>query len=129
MDIEILALRFYDHSKFIKGYSRETIKRYKNVIRLYPRLANISQIGQVNEENVRAFFFHGRTQRAWKTNTFICYHNSLLVFFRWCVEQGVMEKNPVEGMELPRLEKKLPTKLTKQVTLRLLEVVYNFPYD
>ena len=128
-DIEILALKFYDYSKFIRGYSKETIRRYKSVIQFYSHCAHITQIGQVNEGNVRAFFFYGRTQRNWSTNTFISYHKSLLVFFRWCVEQGVMEKNPVEDLEVPRLEKKLPTKLTKQVTLRLLEVVFNYPYD
>lgn len=128
-DIEILALKFYDYSKFIRGYSKETIRRYKSVIKFYSHCAHITQIGQVNEGNVRAFFFYGRTQRAWSTNTFISYHKSLLVFFRWCVEQGVMEKNPVEDLEVPRLEKKFPTKLTKQVTLRLLEIVFNYPYD
>lgn len=127
-DIEILAGRFYDYSKFIKGYSRETVRRYKNVIQLYSHTVHVSKIGQANEENVRTFFFNGRTQRGWSTNTYINYHKSLLVFFRWCIEQGVMEKNPVEGMELPKLEKKLPMKLTQQVTLRLLEVVYNYPY-
>lgn len=126
--MEILCLKFYDYSKFIKGYSRETIRRYKNVIQLYSHCAHITQIGQVNEGNVRAFFLNGRTQRGWSTNTYISYHKSLLVFFRWCVEQGVLEANPTEDIELPKLEKRLPIKLTQQVTLRLLEVVYNYPY-
>lgn len=36
--------------------------------------------------------------------------------------------NPMENIELPKLEKRIPSKLTKQVTLKLLEVVYNYPY-
>ncbi len=52
-----------------------------------------------------------------------------MVFFRWCIQQGYMEKNPVTNIEVPRLEKKLPTKLTKQDAMRLLETVYNYPYD
>lgn len=40
-----------------------------------------------------------------------------------------MEKNPVEDIEVPKLEKKLPPKLTKQDTLKLLEIVYNYPYE
>lgn len=31
-------------------------------------------------------------------------------------------------MEMPKTEKKLPPKLTKQEALRLLEIVYNYPY-
>ena len=40
-----------------------------------------------------------------------------------------MEKNPVDDLEIPKVEKRLPPKLTKQDTLKLLEVVYNYPYD
>jgi len=40
-----------------------------------------------------------------------------------------MEKNPILEIEIPKREKKLPSKLTKQTTLRLLEVVYNYPYE
>jgi len=129
MDIEILALKFYDHSIFIRGYSKATIGRYKVSINLYRHFANVSQINQVTEENVRAFFFYGRTQRHWKSNSFMTFRISLLVFFRWCVEQKYLEKNPVENIEIPKLEKRLPPKLTKQDTLLLLEVVQNYPYD
>jgi site-specific recombinase XerD len=40
-----------------------------------------------------------------------------------------MAGNPVDGIELPRREKRLPPKLTKQESMRLLEIVYNYPYD
>ena len=35
----------------------------------------------------------------------------------------------MQDIELPKLEKRLPAKLTKQDALRLLEIVYNYPYD
>lgn len=129
MDIKILAEKFYDYSLYIRGYSKPTIARYKNIINLYSRIANVNQINQVTEHNVRAFFFHGRTQRNWKTGTFVCSHKSLGVFFAWCVTEGYMKKNPIMDVEVPKLEKRLPSKLTKQDTLRLLEIVYNYPYD
>ncbi len=129
MDIQILARQFYDYSTFIKGYSKYTIKRYRYVINLYCRFANIENINQVTDDNIRALFFHGRTERQWSTNTYLCFYKSLLVFFRWCVNEKRLLHNPVEGIEVPRLEKKLPPKLTKQDTLRLIEIVNNYPYD
>ena len=129
MDIEILALKFYDYSSYIKGYSKGTIKRYKHIINFYCNFAKVIKIEQVTEENVRALFFYGRTQRGWKSNSFITFRMSLMVFFRWCVLQKYIEKNPVQDVEIPKLEKRLPPKLTKQDTLRLLEIVYNYPYD
>lgn len=130
MDIEILALKFYDYSVYIRGYSKPTIARYKSVINLYRRLANVSKISEVSERNVRDFFFQGRIERKWQASTFKCLHKSLGVFFRWCIDEGYMTiSNPIKDIEIPKLEKKLPSKLTKQDTLKLLEVVYNYPYD
>lgn len=129
MDIEILSQKFYDYSSYIKGFSKATIKRYKFAIDYYRHFANIEKIEDVTQENVRAMFYHGRTERKWNAGTFISYRVSLLVFFRWCKSEGYMTHNPIEDIEIPKLEKRLPTKLTKQDALRLLEITYNYPYD
>jgi site-specific recombinase XerD len=129
MDIEILGKKFCDYSLSIRGYSKDTIRRYKYVISCYCKLAGVNEISQVTNENVRALFYHGRTERKWSVNTFIVYHKTLLVFFRWCVKQGYLNSNPITDIEVPKLERRLPTKLTKQVSLRLLEFVYNYPYQ
>ncbi len=128
MDIQILVRKFCDYSTFIKGYTPQTIKRYRQTIRSYIKFANITEIEEVNLENVRNLFYSGRTQRNWSTNTYICYHKSLIVFFRWCVSEGHLQSNPAEEIEVPKLEKKIPPKLTKQETMRILEVVENYPY-
>lgn len=129
MDIEILSQKFCDYSSSIRGYSKHTTRRYRYVIRRYCQFTGIREISQVSDENVRALFYHGRTSRNWSVNTFIVYHKSLLVFFRWCITQGYMQKNPITDIEKPKMEKRLPVKLNKQVSLRLLEIVYNYPYE
>ncbi len=129
MDIGILLEKFCDYSISIRGYSKDTVRRYRYVIKAFCRFVGVSEIGQVTDENVRNLFYFGRTERKWSANTFIIYHKTLLVFFRWCMKQGYIEKNPILDIEVPKLEKRLPTKLTKQVTLRLLEIVYNYPYE
>ena len=129
MDIEILLEKFCDYSLSIKGYSPNTIRRYKYVITCFCRFAHVTDLSQVTDENVRAVFYMGRTNRKWSVNTFIVYHKSLLVFFRWCIKQGYMEKNPVLDIEIPKKEKRIPLKLTKQDSLKLLELVYNYPYQ
>ncbi|MDD3487376.1 MAG: tyrosine-type recombinase/integrase [Candidatus Moranbacteria bacterium] len=129
MDIQILARRFYDYSKYNKGLSPATIRRYRQVINFYSNHAGITEIEQVDRENVRELFYHGRAERQWTTNTYICYHKSLIVFFRWCVHEGYMKTNPVDDIEVPKLEKRIPSKLNKQDAMRILEVVDNYPYD
>lgn len=128
MDIKILTQRFYNYSTSIKGYAKPTIMRYRQVINYFVSLAGITEIEEVNDENTRNLFYYGRTTQGWSANTYICYHKSLGVFFRWCVQEGFMKENPIEKIETPKLEKRLPVRLTKQDALRLLEVIDNYPY-
>jgi site-specific recombinase XerD len=129
MDIQIIAKQFYDYSFHIRGYSKSTIKRYKYVIALYCRLFSITQLKDINHENIKSLFFHGRTVRNWQTATYIVFFKSLSVFFKWCIAERYLVTNPMEGIEKPRLEKKLPSKLTKQDAFRLLELIDNYPYN
>lgn len=129
MDIKILAQKFYDHSLFFKGYSKATIKRYRQVINYFCNFAGITQIEDVNEQNVKSLFIYGRTERDWSANSFICFHKTLAVFFRWCVAQGCISNNPTDDIECPKLAKRLPSRLNKQDAFKLMEIVYNYPYD
>lgn len=130
MEMRALCQSFYDYSLSIRGYSKDTIKRYKYTIDFYCKFANITDINQVSVENVRALFFNGRSERNWTVNTYLVYYRSLTVFFRWCISQGFMEqKNPIPAIEKPRTEKALPDKLTKQDTIRLLEIIDNYPWQ
>jgi|SRR3989344_2967113 len=63
MDIGILASKFYDYSSYTKGFTKPTILRYKGAINHYRRIANVTQINQVTEQNVRDFLLYGRTER------------------------------------------------------------------
>lgn len=128
MNAKLLVLKFCDYSKYIKGYSPATLRRYRAVTNNYFKFADIREIEEVTEENVRSLFFYGRTTKNWGQNTFIQYHKTLGVFFRWCIKEGCLNINPIEDLETPKLPKRLPPKLTKQDALRLLEVVYNYPY-
>jgi len=71
MDIQILLEQFCDYSISIRGYSKDTVRRYKYVIKCYSRFMNVTNIEQVSEENLRALFYFGRTQIKWSVNTFI----------------------------------------------------------
>lgn len=124
----MLLEQFCDYSTFIKGYAPETIRRYRDGVKNYSKLADISDIREVSEENVRQYFMNGRMVRNWSPGTFITKHKSLIVFFRWCCEKGYLSSNPADGIELPKLPKKLPPKLSKKQAMELLEIVCNYPY-
>lgn len=105
-----------------------TIKRYRNAITTYCKIAGVQEFHQVSKENIRQLFYHGRTERAWSVQTFLVYYKSLKVFFRWCQAQNYITYNPIDDIEVPKPEKTLPPKLTKSDAQLLLEVVFNYPY-
>jgi site-specific recombinase XerD len=129
VEIQILARKFYEYSLHMRGYTPATIKRYRYVINSFCRFSGITFIEEVTNDNVRALFFNGRTQKQWKTNTFIVFYKSLTVFFNWCIREGYLQSNPIAGIEKPKIEQKLPSKLTKQDALQLLEIVNNYPFE
>jgi site-specific recombinase XerD len=129
MDMQFLVQQFYGYSSYMRGFTKHTIRRYRTTLQLFSRETGATQVQQVTPEMVRTWFFQGRTNRQWSASTFLTYYKSLKVFFQWCVREGHLTKNPVADIERPRLEKKLPPKLSKQDALRLLEVVANYPYS
>lgn len=129
MDIELLAESFYDYSNYIRGYSKTTIQRYRWAIRFFCKSTNITNIEDVTDQCVREFFIFGRISRKWSSGTFITYHKSLLVFFRWCVEKGHIKKNYVEDIEMPKQNKSLPKKITTEDAYKILDTAFNYPYD
>lgn len=129
MDIEILANEFYDYSKFIRGYTPKTIQNYKNTIQFFCRFSEIKTPSDITDEKTRHFFINGRIERNWKPKTFITYHKSLVVFFRFLVDKGLLQKNYIDDIETPRLEKSLPKKISKNDAIKLLEIILNYPYE
>lgn len=129
MDIHILAEEFFDYSKYIKGYSKTTIRSYRSSIKFFCSSLQISRTDEITQASVQRFFINGRVHRNWKPATFITYHKSLIVFFRYCTEKGHLEKNYLEDIELPKLKKSLPKRISKDDAQKLLEVCLNYPYE
>ena len=128
MDITTAIDKFCDYSQYMLGYSQDTIRRYRGTVQLLQRFLQVCEVEECTDLRTREFFYHGRQVQHWAPNSFITYHKSLAVFFRWCVGQGYLLTNPTDDIEMPKTEKKLPPKLTKQEALRLLEIVHNYPY-
>ena len=128
MNIELLLEDFCHYSSYIRGVSKNTIKRYRQKISAFCRSMNIQNLDEINEQTIQNYFLQGRVQKQWKTATYRTYYMTLKVFFRWCMERGYIDNNYVEVIEIPKLEKALPKAMKRKDALQLLEIVYNYPY-
>ena len=122
MNIRILVLQFCEYSLYIKGYSKATTLRYRIVVNFFCRQAGISNIEEINKDNVRLFFFNGRMNRAWGANTFVQYHKTLAVFFRWCIKEKYMESDPTLDVEVPKVPKRMRSKCSRSFRRRTIQV-------
>jgi site-specific recombinase XerD len=129
MHIKQLLENFCNYSKFIKGLSDSTIKRYSENITNFINLSNINYFHELNEQKVLAFFFKGRVEKKWKATTYRTYYMTLVVFFDWAVTNSHLQKNYVKGIDLPKIPKSLPKNLSKQQTNTILETAINYPYS
>ena len=129
MYIDILLEEFCNYSAAIKGYSKATSRQYKGAIRSFCSFTGVTQIEEITPSLVRTFLFSGRTQRNWSVHTFLSYFMILKVFCRWCRQNGYSTIDPMVDIEKPKIPHSLPKGITQQEAMRLLEIVFNYPYD
>lgn len=128
MQIHLLAEKFHAYTRHIKGFSSDTVRRNRNAIRQFLAFAKITELEELDPNILRAWLLEGRTNRKWGASTFVTYHKSLKVFFDWCIREHLMATNPMQDIELPKGERRLPRKLSRGDAMRILEAVYNYPF-
>ncbi len=129
MKIRELHETFCQYQESIKNYQPTTIRSYKETMRTFlGTCPEIEHIEQVSFLIAQRFFYWGRSKKNWKSSTFISHHKRLNVFFQWALARKFVEENPFEQIEKPRLEKKLPTRLTREQALRVLDTASNLSY-
>jgi site-specific recombinase XerD len=129
MYIDIAFQKFEDHAIFIRGLAKPTLAGYRKNLEFYFRDRGIIRTEDITEENVRAFLFNGRAIRGWKPNTYLNHYKSFNVFIKWCIENDCLSsENFMDKVKKIRVGRLLPKALKKDDTVRLLDVVHNYPY-
>ncbi len=128
MKIKELHEQFCHEARVIRNLSPATVRWYKCTARQFLNWSGLIYLEDVTTEKIRQYLYDGRIERKWTVDTFLNYYKGLKSFFKWCVSRGYMEKNPIEGIERPRLERKLPKRITKQEAMKLLEYSFHTKY-
>lgn len=76
-------------------------------------------------ERIRRYLYDKHP--GWTAHTFSSQYRALRAFFSWCVKQGHLSLHPMDGIQKPRLEKKLPKRITLEDARRVLEVAFHGP--
>lgn len=124
MDNSDLILSFEDYLRLERNYSENTIKSYLNDI-IHFELFYKDFLLKVNANDIRRYL------RSVDLSSKSISHNlsSLKTFYNYFLRQEEITFNPVDGVERPKIEKNLPTSLTEDEVLRLLDIDVNNEFD
>ena len=128
MDILQTAEAYATYVQGFRNYAKTTVSSNRSTIRFFVSATGVHTLGCVTKDVAQGFLLYGRAKRNWSVWTYLTNLTRLNVFFAWCLKQGYVSENPFDGMEKPRLEKKLPRRLTRAEAERLLATCQNMRY-
>ena len=128
-DLRVLFEKYQQHGTVIRNYRPATIKAYKSSFRLFLQEMKLETLDQVNRRVMEEFLYNGREKRNWSSVTFRQYYKHFNCFFKWCIDRDLMEENPLEKVEKPKMEQRLPRKLSSSQAEKLLETVYHMRFS
>jgi len=108
-----------------KGYSQGTIKQYLNDIRLFVKITN-NMPWEVSSKTILFFLLDLKRKRGYKSSTLYRKICSLKTFYEFLKRLGLIDENPIDNIERPKLRKRLPQFLTEEEVKRLIMVADKF---
>jgi integrase/recombinase XerD len=106
-----------------KGLSNNTIEAYSHGLSRFLnhlKEKGVQEIEEISKFHVRGFLLWLR-KRKLSTRTIVRNLVAIRTFFRFLAQEGILEANPVENLESPKVAKTLPEILTLKEIEQLLE--------
>lgn len=75
---------------------------------------------KLDEKIIRSFMHEMSRERAWSPKTFRLYWQYMKSFFDWAIKEQIIKKNPLVGIDRPKLPSRLPRCLDTEDTLKVL---------
>jgi len=121
--MEQLLDQFLHYLIVEKGLSKNTIDAYSHGLNRFLdslRKKEIQEMPSVSKFDVRAFLLALRKQGL-STKTVVRNLAAIRTFFQFLIQEGILEANPIEGLESPKIAKTLPEILNLKEVEQLLE--------
>lgn len=99
-----------------------TIRWYKNSIRPFLKFydGRVELPAHITTEALKIYLYTQRKQRDWSPDHSLNQYKALKSFLKWCVENKHLQTNPILSIPKPRLEKKLPKRISIESARSLL---------
>ncbi len=120
MKISELQPEFKNYLLIEKGVTVKTFKGIVSTLAMLTQHAKTDELRAFHANTIREFMYAQVQEKLWQPKTFRNHWQNLKTFFDWGIKKGFLKNNPVEGIEKPKMKKRLPRSLSKEDTLKIL---------
>lgn len=124
-----IFMAFYNYCD-LQGLSTGTVKSIKFSINLLAK--NITNTLEISDNELFNFFCQGKngelTGQIWSPAHYNNIRKYLKKFYKWCLEYGHIQRNPIEKIPVTKVPRRLPRRLTEEDKIKALYHAQNFPH-
>lgn len=129
MDYREACNNFLEHLKVARNCSEHTIRNYAidlNALKLFVETNEQEEAGDgfslccINRRTIRNFLAHLNEKQA-SRKTVVRRLSTLRTFFKYAFTHELIDVNPTEDLETPKVEKKIPSPMSYEQVQRLFE--------
>ncbi len=106
-----------------KGLSRNTISSYSTDLKIFSDFLNkyhITDVSDITTDRILSFLKSLKTNNHLSSSSVVRYQVTIRNFFRFMLKEGILKKDPVHILELPKRNKKLPQVMNESEVESLL---------
>lgn len=111
--------KFLTYLQAIKNASSHTIRNYGLDLGDFHAFAKVD-IASIDKRVIRGYLAHLNQKQATK-RTILRRLSALRSFFKYLLKEGAISHNPLDEIDAPKLEKKIPAPLTREEIERLFQ--------
>ncbi len=116
MEFSTLLARFLNYLQIVKNVSKHTLRAYQ--IDLESLQAFLEEGKEADKKDIRRFLVHLYEKKS-SNKTVMRKLSSLRSFFKFLKKEGLINENPMEEIESPKREKKLPVSISYEQVEKL----------
>ncbi len=117
--------KYLDYLKYERKLSDNTYKSYEYNLKMLSNYFDKTLTKELNSEQLKEYFY-GLDISAKTKAHYITVFNS---YYNFLTRENIISKNPLCGIKMPKLEKKLPNYLTVEEIDKLLDIKLEKPTD
>jgi len=114
---------FCQNCLIMRGQSRHTIAGYRDAIKSFVKFTGSTRLSEITIPIVEGWIARGTTECQWSPVTSGGRIRYMLLFGKWLAARDLLPRNPLNGISLPRIPRRIPKHLDVEQAEHLLRCV------